>query len=70
MRDELVTGHLPVAEHIAQRFRQRGGSYEDLVQVATVGLIHAGRVRSPRGFSRCRDRVAENELLHVQRRDQ
>jgi RNA polymerase sigma-B factor len=41
LRDELVTGHLPVAEHIARRFSHRGESSEDLVQVATVGLIHA-----------------------------
>ncbi|MFI0470289.1 RNA polymerase sigma factor SigF [Saccharopolyspora sp. 5N102] len=52
VRDELVTGHLPVAEHIAQRFRQRGESYEDLVQVATVGLIHAvDRFDPGRGIS-------------------
>ncbi|MGH3517975.1 MAG: SigB/SigF/SigG family RNA polymerase sigma factor [Haloechinothrix sp.] len=41
VRDELVTGHLPLAEHIAQRFSGRGTPKEDLVQVATVGLINA-----------------------------
>src|SRR5438067_2613058 len=41
IRDELVTGHLPLAEHIAQRFTGRGVAKEDLVQVATVGLINA-----------------------------
>lgn len=41
VRDELVTGHLPLAEHIAQRFSGRGVAKEDLVQVATVGLINA-----------------------------
>jgi RNA polymerase sigma-B factor len=41
LRDELVTGHLPVAEHIARRFAHRGETGEDLVQVATVGLINA-----------------------------
>ncbi|TNC20880.1 SigB/SigF/SigG family RNA polymerase sigma factor [Amycolatopsis alkalitolerans] len=41
LRDELVTGHLPLAEHIAQRFSGRGVAKEDLVQVATVGLINA-----------------------------
>ncbi|MET0133068.1 MAG: SigB/SigF/SigG family RNA polymerase sigma factor [Kibdelosporangium sp.] len=41
LRDELVTGHLPVAEHIARRFAHRGEASEDLVQVATVGLINA-----------------------------
>ncbi|GLY63964.1 SigB/SigF/SigG family RNA polymerase sigma factor [Amycolatopsis taiwanensis] len=41
IRDKLVTGHLPLAEHIAQRFSGRGVAKEDLVQVATVGLINA-----------------------------
>ncbi|GLZ39522.1 SigB/SigF/SigG family RNA polymerase sigma factor [Actinokineospora sp. NBRC 105648] len=41
VRDKLVTGHLPLAEHIAMRFAHRGVAREDLSQVATVGLIHA-----------------------------
>jgi RNA polymerase sigma-B factor len=41
LREELVTGHLPLAEHIAQRFSGRGVAREDLIQVATVGLINA-----------------------------
>ncbi|RJQ79090.1 SigB/SigF/SigG family RNA polymerase sigma factor [Pseudonocardiaceae bacterium YIM PH 21723] len=41
LRDELVTGYLPVAKHIAQRFSNRGEPQDDLVQVATVGLINA-----------------------------
>jgi RNA polymerase sigma-B factor len=41
LRDELVTAHLPVAQHIARRFAHRGEPQEDLEQVATVGLIHA-----------------------------
>ncbi|WP_167176893.1 SigB/SigF/SigG family RNA polymerase sigma factor [Saccharomonospora amisosensis] len=41
LRDQLVTGHLPLAEHIAQRFSGRGVAKEDLVQVARVGLINA-----------------------------
>ncbi len=41
LRDELVTGHLPVAMHIARRFSHRGEPQEDLQQVATVGLINA-----------------------------
>jgi RNA polymerase sigma-B factor len=41
LRDELVTGHLPVAQHIARRFAHRGEPQEDLEQVATVGLINA-----------------------------
>jgi RNA polymerase sigma-B factor len=41
LRERLVTGHLPLAEHIAQRFAGRGVAKEDLVQVARVGLINA-----------------------------
>ncbi len=41
IRDDLVTGYLPVAEHIARRFRNRGQPDDDLVQVATLGLINA-----------------------------
>jgi RNA polymerase sigma-B factor len=41
LRDRLVTEYLPVAEHIARKFRNRGQPEEDLKQVATVGLINA-----------------------------
>lgn len=41
LRAELVTGYLPVAQHIARRFSGRGEPIDDLVQVATVGLINA-----------------------------
>lgn len=41
VREQLITGHLPVAKHIAMRFCGRGTSREDLEQVATIGLIHA-----------------------------
>jgi RNA polymerase sigma-B factor len=41
LRDLLVTAHLPVADHIADRFADRGENPEDLRQVAAVGLIHA-----------------------------
>lgn len=41
LRDQLVTRHLAVARHIAQKFAGRGEPGDDLEQVATVGLIHA-----------------------------
>jgi RNA polymerase sigma-B factor len=41
LRDRLVEGHLPVAQHIARRFAHRGEPLDDLEQVATVGLINA-----------------------------
>ncbi len=40
-RDELVTMHLPLVEHLARRFRDRGEPHDDLVQVGTIGLIKA-----------------------------
>jgi RNA polymerase sigma-B factor len=40
-RDRLVALHLPLVEHLARRFRHRGEPYDDLVQVATIGLIKA-----------------------------
>lgn len=38
-RDALVHLHLPLVEHCARRFRNRGEPLEDLVQVGTIGLI-------------------------------
>jgi RNA polymerase sigma-B factor len=39
VRDELVEAHLGLAEHLARRFTHRGEPYDDLVQVASLGLI-------------------------------
>jgi RNA polymerase sigma-B factor len=39
VRDALVEMHLPLVEHLARRFRNRGEPLDDLVQVATIGLI-------------------------------
>ncbi|WP_132878487.1 SigB/SigF/SigG family RNA polymerase sigma factor [Tamaricihabitans halophyticus] len=41
LRDRLVTEHLPIAKHVARRFANRGQAPDDLVQVATIGLINA-----------------------------
>jgi RNA polymerase sigma-B factor len=40
-RDALIELHLPLVEHCARRFLQRGEPYDDLVQVGTIGLIKA-----------------------------
>ncbi|MCL2542493.1 MAG: RNA polymerase sigma factor SigF [Nocardioidaceae bacterium] len=40
-RNALVQLHLPLVEHCARRFRNRGEPMEDLVQVGTIGLIKA-----------------------------
>jgi RNA polymerase sigma-B factor len=41
LREQLIIGYLPVAEHVARRYVGRGEPLDDLVQVATVGLIKA-----------------------------
>jgi len=41
LRRALITGYLPVAQHIARRFRNRGENLDDLEQVAALGLINA-----------------------------
>lgn len=41
LRDELVAQHLTLARHLASRFANRGVPFEDLFQVASVGLLHA-----------------------------
>jgi RNA polymerase sigma-B factor len=49
-REELVHLHLPLVEHCARRFRNRGEPHEDLVQVGTIGLIKAvDRFETDRG---------------------
>ena len=40
-RQALLTGHLPLAEHIALRYCDRGQPLDDLRQVARMGLIYA-----------------------------
>lgn len=40
-RDQLVNAHLPLAEYLARRFANRGEPLEDLVQVASLGLVKA-----------------------------
>ncbi len=41
LRDELATGYLPVVQHIARRYRNRGEPIEDLEQVGALGLLGA-----------------------------
>jgi RNA polymerase sigma-B factor len=40
-RARLTERFLPLAEHLAGRFAGRGESRDDLVQVASLGLVHA-----------------------------
>jgi RNA polymerase sigma-B factor len=38
-REQLVQLHLPLVDHCARRFTNRGEPFDDLVQVGTIGLI-------------------------------
>jgi RNA polymerase sigma-B factor len=40
-RASLISLNLPLVEHCARRFRNRGEPHEDLVQVGTIGLLKA-----------------------------
>ena len=39
VRERLIELYVPLAEYLARRFRNRGEPLDDLVQVATIGLI-------------------------------
>jgi len=39
VRNQLVQLHLPLVDHLARRFRNRGEPLDDLVQVGSIGLI-------------------------------
>jgi RNA polymerase sigma-B factor len=40
-REALILAHLPLVRSLARRYANRGESFDDLVQVGTVGLIKA-----------------------------
>ena len=49
-REDLVRLHLPLVDHCARRFTNRGEPLDDLVQVGTIGLIKSvDRFDSERG---------------------
>ena len=41
LRDDLVNAHLGLAEYLARRFSNRGEPLDDLIQVASIGLVKA-----------------------------
>jgi RNA polymerase sigma-B factor len=45
--DRLIEEHLPLARRLAGRYAGRGEPFEDLVQVAMVGLVNAGHRYDP-----------------------
>jgi RNA polymerase sigma-B factor len=38
-REEMITANLGLARHLARRFANRGEAYDDLYQVASMGLV-------------------------------
>ena len=40
-RDQLIVSHLNLVRFLASKFKNRGESLEDLIQVGTIGLIKA-----------------------------
>lgn len=41
LRESLITGYLPVARRLAAKYHDRGVAGEDLLQVASIGLMNA-----------------------------
>ncbi|MBY8859618.1 SigB/SigF/SigG family RNA polymerase sigma factor [Nocardia sp. CA2R105] len=41
LRAQLISRCIPLADHIARKFSGRGEPFDDLTQVARVGLVHA-----------------------------
>ena len=41
VRDQLIEAHIGLAEYLARRFGNRGEPLDDLVQVASIGLVKA-----------------------------
>src|SRR3989440_5131078 len=51
-RDELISRFLPLARKLARRYAQSSEPYEDLLQVASLGLVKAVERFDPdRGFA-------------------
>ncbi len=65
LRNQLVEEHLGLAHQLARRFTNRGEPYEDLVQVASIGLVKSvDRFDAERGveFSTFATRTIIGEL--------
>jgi len=45
--DRLVSENMGLVKSIAQRFRERGVEYDDLIQIGTIGMIKAAKSFDP-----------------------
>lgn len=64
-QEELVEGHLALAHRVARRYAGRGEPVDDLVQVASLGLIRASKRFDPRrgvAFATFATQVMEGEI--------
>jgi RNA polymerase sigma-B factor len=57
LQEQLVSGYLPIAHHIAQRYANRGEPLDDLKQVACLGLVNA--------LNRYQPELSRNFLAYV-----
>jgi len=66
-REALITSHLGLARFLARRYADRGEPYEDLVQVASLALVHAADRFDPSlgfAFSTFATKTVVGELKH------
>lgn len=71
-REALITDNVRLAYHIAGKYINTGIEYEELAQLAILGLVKAARVYKPdRGakYSTLAAKCAINEILMAYRRD-
>ena len=51
IREELVRSNLPFAKRLALRYRGASESFDDLLQVASLGLVNASTASTPSAAS-------------------
>ena len=56
IRDKLIEDNLYIAEILAKKYTNKGIDYDDIFQVASIGLIYAVD-RFEIGRASCRERV-------------
>jgi RNA polymerase sigma-B factor len=67
LRQHVVESHLPLVRMLAQRYRDLGEPLDDLVQVGTIGLIHAVDRFDPRRGTGLASYATPNILGEIRR---